>query len=1417
MRKAGYARQAIYGIVLLLCLIFAVPAVAGEQAGRVSLDLKGAEISEVFRALAELGNMNIVLDPAVRGTLTIRLKDLGIDEALKLVAYTTGVEYRIVGSSLIVTPPGAAAGGFEKVLLEKFALTYAKTADVVPALELSVGTGKIQPDARSNSIVARGSAADMQSIRQIIAMLDVPVGPPPEAIVPAEPAPAPKPEARPSLRVFRLQHSDPASAKTALGLALPTGTVGIDVRTNSVLVVAGPEQLAQAAEIIAAIDIPVPEKLDSQEAIAKAQAEAALAAALQQAPAPRLESLEVVKLKYAPADAVAGLLSILVSRDKMQADGRTNTLVMLLDEASRERALQIIAQVDAAPPDAAVGVSAPTAEAAFAASGRHEADATVTQPQAAPAAEAVKVIRLAWAEADKARTALSIVLDQTRVSVDQRTNSLILRASPDEIARVQEVVSLIDIPMAPKESAEAKAPAEPQASPPARSLRVFRLAYAEPNSVRSALSLVMSPDGAQADQKTGSLLVFGTPDELALASEIVAAMDIEAPPVEALEKTESAQSAKPSSEPETAEVVRLAYALPSKVREALLPMLPLAKVSVDERTSSVVIMGTSSQRDQARRIIAELDAYVPAVEKQPVMKAEVAPEPQKTAAPESLAPAKVLQALRLVNADALAVKEALSLVLPVGAVQADVRTNSVLVYATEEELSRAKEMVAFVDAPALAETEPVAAAPSLVPSPASPVRTVRVFRLAEADPVSVKSALGLVISPDSIQADARTNSVLVVGVPDDLARAAEIVALLDVAAPKAPEPIPALQVQEKQAAPTPREPEPEIAEVVKLSYAQPARVREALAPTMPASKLSIDERTGSIVIVGTSAQREQAKMVIRELDVEVASPIQGEHEPAVKDAPEALLQQPAQAADPEALQVIKLAYAPAAKVREALAPIIPGDSITVDERTNSLVFATTQSKLAKAMQVIGKLDVEVAMPTPEPIAVPPAQPEPAEVVAYRMANASAESIRAAVGLLAPAADVQVELRTNTLLVKAAPSVHARVRELVASLDISVSAPPTPELPAPPPDVMRVFRLAHASASEIRTALGLVVPSGKVQADDRTKSLIVMAPEAAMTDVESVVKSLDVPSVNAAEPDPVVTRVYRLNYAVPADVKSGLASFIKGDITSDSRTSSVIVRASESEQGRAVQLIEAFDQELPQVLIEARLEEINVDAAQKLGLDWSFSGIKFGENALGEWASVSLDFMTNLTALEESGAATLISRQHTFTVDGKMGKILIGDRIPVIVQEVQEGQAVNTVQFIDAGIELSITPKVSDDGMITTTVKPVISSIVGWTPQNYPQIRTRELETVVSVKSGETAVIGGLVHRDEIQSLAKVPILGDLPIFGEFFKKRTTTSKNTEIVMLITAWQIRPGQRPTLSAPVANDKFPVVVMGAPIGK
>lgn len=1328
MRNTGSVRRSLAAIALILCLALLGQAAFGANERQVDLDLVGAELADVFRALAELGSLNIVLDPAVRGTLTIRLTDLPVEEALKLVAYATGVDYKIVGSTVIVVPGGGIKTGLEPQGIEKFSLTYARTTDVMGALRLVAGGAKLEADGRTNSIIACGSAEELRAIGDVLAMLDVPVKLPPEAV---------------------------------------------------------------AAEKAAEPQLPAP------------------------------ESLEIVRLQHAPAQAVADLLALVVPGGNMRVDSRTNALVMVVDDASRERAMKIISEVDVAEPDDGLDVPPILTPASGA------KDTVVEKPVIE--AEAVKVVKLAWAPADKVRAALEVIIDPSKVGMDLRTNSLIVKASPQEIDRIEAVVALLDVPVVAAE--------KPAAPTEAREgIHMLKLDHASAGSVQGVLAMVIPPAKTKVDERTNTVIIMADEDTYDRAAELARALDVPLP-------------AEPEEAGEEAgmEAIVLKHATPGPVRDGLAAVMPKEGIIVDERTSTLIIRGTTSQRERARQIAALLDMPVSADEEANKLLAE--PEPIDE-------PVAGIRAFKLEEADPEAVREGLSLIMPKTSVHVDRRTRSVLVVGLPDELARAEKIVDLLDqpspdiiepdqaekteadevrviclvhAPAHAVRETIAPVmqdariavdersnsllvvatpsvqkrvaevvsaldidiprPELATEPATPQdpEVTRVVTLSHARAAQVREALAPIVAVSDITADPRTNSLVIVTAQSRMERALEVIARLDVEA-----------AADSVAAETEKpELEPERAEVVRLEHASPAKVREALAPTIPMSKISVDERTGSLVIVGSAAERARAFAIIEALDIEVQEPER--------------VEEPVVAKDPEVTEVIKLRHAPAAQVREALAPIVPTSSITVDARTNSLVIAAAESRMDKALEVIARLDVEIAPVQEGELEKEPVIEQP-QVVTYRLAYAKAESLRPALGLFVPSSEVQIDARTNTLLVRATPLAQRSVGELIASLDIPIEEAKAPE---PELDVLRVFKLKYASPSEMKSLLGVVAPAAKIQADDRTGSLVVLAPADVLRKLEGTIESLDLPSVVAEdEPDPVVTRVYRLNYATPSDIEKALGNFVSGTMTSDPRTSSIVVRAAQSEQAKALELIDSLDCELPQVLIEVRLEELTGDAARKLGIDWTFSGLSFGENTFGQWVSVSMDFLANLTALEESGHANLISRQHTFTVDGKTGKILIGDRIPIMTQEVKDGQAINRIEFINAGIELSITPKVSRDGTITATVKPVISSVVGWTPQNYPQIRTRELETIVSLKSGQTAVIGGLLHSDEIDGMAKVPILGDIPLLGELFKKRTKTTNTTELVMLITAYRVNPGQRPAVGSPLQGDSFPITVEDVP---
>ena len=276
-------------------------------------------------------------------------------------------------------------------------------------------------------------------------------------------------------------------------------------------------------------------------------------------------------------------------------------------------------------------------------------------------------------------------------------------------------------------------------------------------------------------------------------------------------------------------------------------------------------------------------------------------------------------------------------------------------------------------------------------------------------------------------------------------------------------------------------------------------------------------------------------------------------------------------------------------------------------------------------------------------------------------------------------------------------------------------------------------------------------------------------------------------------DHIETRIFKLDYASPEDMKDALKLVIPPDkIQLDSRTNSVIVTGVSVELDEAEKIIGKLDVPVPMVRIDARLEEIAQDALDQFGISFQEMGEYGGfgkvyirtDPTTGVFQGLSLAVGAFLKMLEDSGKAVTIARPSTTTLDGTEARVFIGDKIPVIISE--QGGETKSVSFIEAGVKLVITPRVNRDGLITVRIRPEVSSILRTDQtQGFPHVRTREADLVATVRDGETIAIAGLLQREEIESVLKLPILGDLPLLGLLFQNRKLDTKETEMIIFVT--------------------------------
>lgn len=249
------------------------------------------------------------------------------------------------------------------------------------------------------------------------------------------------------------------------------------------------------------------------------------------------------------------------------------------------------------------------------------------------------------------------------------------------------------------------------------------------------------------------------------------------------------------------------------------------------------------------------------------------------------------------------------------------------------------------------------------------------------------------------------------------------------------------------------------------------------------------------------------------------------------------------------------------------------------------------------------------------------------------------------------------------------------------------------------------------------------------------------------------------------------------------------------------------------------IIDLLDMTNPsQVRLEAQIIEINTSAERDLGIQyWSPTlGNTTTTNAFGETTSTDItrgssnlfyvgenfknprgsfgwlgshisNMNASIQALVTEGKARILSRPSITTMSGQKANILIGGRIPI---PTSAGDGQIAIDWREYGIRLNIEPVVDADNKITSKVHAEVSTLdyghsVVENDFSIPAIASREADAVINVRSGMTMAIGGLLNSQDGKTVTKIPLLGDIPIIGQFFRHTQKTRDNRELLILIT--------------------------------
>jgi type II secretory pathway component GspD/PulD (secretin) len=330
----------------------------------------------------------------------------------------------------------------------------------------------------------------------------------------------------------------------------------------------------------------------------------------------------------------------------------------------------------------------------------------------------------------------------------------------------------------------------------------------------------------------------------------------------------------------------------------------------------------------------------------------------------------------------------------------------------------------------------------------------------------------------------------------------------------------------------------------------------------------------------------------------------------------------------------------------------------------------------------------------------------------------------------------------------------------------------------------VFTIENMDAGKAQKAAEATRGRASISDLGGTGSLLIEGPAADRKRVLFILQSLDSKSE-------LVRKEVTLGDITPQAAKDALRTTNITVQGAGDRRLVLVGRA--KDVARAAEVVAILGRKRHQVSICFRLAEIARSRMRKLGIDLDKNAYSYGEIKQFHDQDV-LPLLLRL--LHEDNDSHILAQPNIRVLEREEAKVLIGDRIPLEVAASAQTESGSTIKlnaqlsWVDVGIKLTAkSVQVTSTGEICMGLKSEVSTVVSTTKNGYPQIRTREAESSLRVKNGGTIIMGGLISREERAGASKIPMLGNIPLFGGLARGRTGQKDDTEIIMLVTAQTI----------------------------
>jgi len=386
----------------------------------------------------------------------------------------------------------------------------------------------------------------------------------------------------------------------------------------------------------------------------------------------------------------------------------------------------------------------------------------------------------------------------------------------------------------------------------------------------------------------------------------------------------------------------------------------------------------------------------------------------------------------------------------------------------------------------------------------------------------------------------------------------------------------------------------------------------------------------------------------------------------------------------------------------------------------------------------------------------------------------------------PTVRVVSEDRTNSLIVTTTTDQMNSVAVLIKQLDQDISEYEQATM---------IFPLENAEASNIATVLNSLFQTTAFEQRRSTRSSIGSSGGGVMGTAATTVESA-----------------------------RGLTGNVK--IVAESTTNSLAITTYKRNFPELEKIIKALDIMLPQVLIEAKIVEVTLNDDTKFGVEWKWekgttvdgkSYTQNGSTNFGlssevyglKYGIIGKTLETLLLDLEKETKVNILSTPRILTQDNHEATINIGTEVPYLesTQQTSTGGVLTSYAFKDVGVILTVTPRINKSETVTMTVDQQINSLIEFTLFNAPVITKREATASLTVKDGQTMIIGGIIQNNKTETVNKVPIISSIPLIGRLFQRKDSTGEKTELMVFITPHIIHNPEEADIFAQKQSEKQP----------